>query len=48
MRTLSKKILANLGMNYEKIDVCEHNCVLLWKEHNEKTHCIHIAVTLDS
>jgi hypothetical protein len=24
----SKKIVAGLGMNYEKIDVCERNCML--------------------
>jgi hypothetical protein len=24
----SKKIVANLGMNYEKIDVCEKNYIL--------------------
>jgi hypothetical protein len=24
----SKKIVASLGMNYEKIDVCERNCIL--------------------
>jgi hypothetical protein len=24
----SKKIFADLGMNYEKIDVCERNCML--------------------
>jgi hypothetical protein len=37
----SKKILAGLGMNYEKIDACEDNCMLFWKEHKEDTHCIH-------
>jgi hypothetical protein len=25
----SKKIVADLGMSYEKIDVCEENCMLL-------------------
>jgi hypothetical protein len=29
----SKKILSGLGINYEKIDVCEKNCLLFWKEH---------------
>jgi hypothetical protein len=24
----SKKIVASLGMNYQKIDVCERNCML--------------------
>jgi hypothetical protein len=28
----SKKIVASLGMNYEKIDVCEKNCMLFRKE----------------
>jgi len=37
----SKKILASLGMNYEKIDVCENNCMLFWKEHKDDTHCMH-------
>jgi hypothetical protein len=29
----SKKIVVGLGMNYEKIDVCERNCMLVWKEY---------------
>jgi hypothetical protein len=33
----SKKIIVGLGMNYEKIDVCEKNCMLLWKEHKDDT-----------
>jgi len=37
----SKKILAGLGMNYEKIDACENNCMLFWKEHENDTHCMH-------
>jgi hypothetical protein len=33
----SKKLLSSLDMNYEKIDVCQHNCMLFWKEHiNQK------------
>jgi hypothetical protein len=28
----SKKLLSGLGMDYEKIDVCENNCMLFWKE----------------
>jgi hypothetical protein len=35
----SKKIVAGLGMNYEKIDVCEKNCMLFWKEHKDDTEC---------
>jgi hypothetical protein len=30
-------------MNYDKIDVCEKNCMLFWKEHKNDTkymHCV--------
>jgi hypothetical protein len=37
----SKKIVAGLGMNYEKIDVCEKNCMLFWMEHKDDTECMH-------
>jgi hypothetical protein len=37
----SKKIVSNLGMNYEKIDVCERNCMLFWKVHKDDTECMH-------
>lgn len=37
----SKKILAGLGMNYEKIDVCEKNCMLFSGNHVNDTHCMH-------
>jgi hypothetical protein len=37
----SKKIMSGLGMNYEKIDVCEKNCMLFWKEHKDDTECMH-------
>jgi hypothetical protein len=37
----SKKIVAGLSMNYEKIDVCERNCMLLWKEHKDDTEYMH-------
>jgi hypothetical protein len=37
----SKKIVVGLGMEYEKIDVCEKNCMLFWKEHRDATECIH-------
>jgi hypothetical protein len=36
-----KKIVAGLGMNYEKIDVCERNCMLFWKDHKDNTECMH-------
>ncbi|WVZ90125.1 LOW QUALITY PROTEIN: hypothetical protein U9M48_036455 [Paspalum notatum var. saurae] len=28
----AKKILASLGMKYEKIDVCPNNCIMFWEE----------------
>jgi hypothetical protein len=28
-------------MNYEKIDVCEKNYMLFWKEHKDDTECMH-------
>jgi hypothetical protein len=37
----SKKIVAGLGMNYEKIDVCERNCMLFWKENKDDTEYMH-------
>jgi hypothetical protein len=37
----SKKIVAGLGMNYEKIDVCERNCMVFWMEHKDDTECMH-------
>jgi hypothetical protein len=37
----SKKIVTGLGMNYEKIDVCERNFILFWKEHKDDTKCMH-------
>jgi hypothetical protein len=39
----SKKIVANLGMNYEKTDVCERNCMLFWKEHKDSTEYMHCS-----
>jgi hypothetical protein len=36
----SKKLLAGLGMDYEKIDVCQDNCMLLWKEHINEKKCL--------
>jgi hypothetical protein len=37
----SKKIVSSLEMNYEKIDACEKNCMLFWKEHKYDTKCMH-------
>jgi hypothetical protein len=37
----SKKIVSGLNMNYDKIDVCEKNCILFYKEHNDDTECMY-------
>jgi hypothetical protein len=37
----SKKIIAGLGMSYEKIYVYEKNCMLFCKEHKFDTECMH-------
>jgi hypothetical protein len=37
----SKKIVAGLGINYEKIDACKKNCMLFWKDHKDDTECMH-------
>jgi hypothetical protein len=39
----TKKIVASLCMNYEKIDVCERNCMLFWKECKDDTGCMHCS-----
>jgi hypothetical protein len=37
----SKKIVAGLGIDYEKIDAYEKNCMLFWKGHKDDTKCMH-------
>jgi hypothetical protein len=37
----SKKIVTGPDMNYEKIDVCERNYMLFWKEHKDDIECMH-------
>jgi hypothetical protein len=36
-----KKIVSSLAMDYEKMDACEKNCMLFWKEHTDDTECMH-------
>jgi hypothetical protein len=36
----SKKLLFALSMEYEKIDVCEDNYMLFYKEHKDQTKCL--------
>ena len=35
----SKKIIRDLGMKYEKIDVCKNDCVLFWNELKDAEDC---------
>jgi hypothetical protein len=35
-----KKLLSALGMEYEKIDACEDNYMLFYKEHKDETKCL--------
>jgi hypothetical protein len=37
---LSKKLMSTLSMEYEKIDVCLDNYMLLWKEHANEKKCL--------
>jgi hypothetical protein len=36
----SKKLISDLGMDYEKIDICQDNCMLFWKEHIYEKKCL--------
>ncbi|WVZ61404.1 hypothetical protein U9M48_011283 [Paspalum notatum var. saurae] len=37
----AKKMMAGLGMKYEKIDVCPSNCMLFWREDDKLKTCRH-------
>jgi hypothetical protein len=37
----SKKIVISLCMNYEKVDMCEKNSMLFWKEHKDDIEYMH-------
>jgi hypothetical protein len=39
----SKKMLASLGMNYKKIDVCKKNYMLFWKGHKDNIEYMHCS-----
>ncbi|XP_074342948.1 uncharacterized protein LOC141680689 [Apium graveolens] len=34
-----RKMIKGLNMEYEKIDACENDCMLIYKEHSKKTKC---------
>jgi hypothetical protein len=36
----SKTIIKDLGIDYEKIDVCKNNCMLFMKEHAGEKKCL--------
>ncbi|KAL6602802.1 hypothetical protein ACP70R_043163 [Stipagrostis hirtigluma subsp. patula] len=36
---LAKKLVQSLGMPYKKIDVCKNNCMLFYKENEDKDKC---------
>jgi hypothetical protein len=36
----SKKLVKKLSMDYEKIDVCQNNCMIFWKEHKDEKQCL--------
>jgi hypothetical protein len=36
----SKKLVKGLGMDYEKINVCQNSYMLFWKEHKEENKCL--------
>jgi hypothetical protein len=36
----SKKLLSTLGIEYKKIDMCEDNCMLFYKEHKDEMKCL--------
>jgi hypothetical protein len=36
----SKKLLSGFGMDYEKIDVYQDNCMFFWNEHINEKKCL--------
>ena len=35
----AKKMIQDLGLDYVKIDACENNCMLYWKENSNRVEC---------
>ncbi|XP_048502755.2 uncharacterized protein LOC125498568 [Beta vulgaris subsp. vulgaris] len=35
----ARKMITDLGFNYEKIEACEHDCMLFWKENADLEKC---------
>jgi hypothetical protein len=36
----SRKLLSGIGLDYEKIDICQDNCMFFWKEHINEKKCL--------
>ncbi|XP_065860183.1 uncharacterized protein [Euphorbia lathyris] len=36
----SKKMIRDLGLGYEKIDACENDCMLFWKDNAKEESCL--------
>jgi hypothetical protein len=41
----SKKLISGLSIDYEKIDVCQDNCILFWREHINEKKCLKCGKT---
>ncbi|GLT42189.1 hypothetical protein SLA2020_162040 [Shorea laevis] len=37
---VARKMIRDLGLHYDKIDACENDCMLFWKEHEKAEHCL--------
>ena len=35
----ARKIIRDLGLDYTKIDACQNDCILYWKEHGDAQSC---------
>ncbi|CAA0839975.1 Unknown protein [Striga hermonthica] len=35
----AKKMVKDLGLDYQKIDACRNDCMLFWKDHKSSTSC---------
>jgi len=34
-----KKLMRSLGLPYQKIDACQDNCMIFWKDNANEEHC---------
>ncbi|XP_052117337.1 uncharacterized protein LOC107489344 isoform X2 [Arachis duranensis] len=41
----ARKIIRDLGLDYEKIDACINDCMLFWKDHDKKETCDHCGAS---